>query len=58
MNYNNLIGKFIDPPSGWMYGFPKKFEPLPNETLEEWLVRKGYPEEDVSFALKYLRVIY
>lgn len=53
-----MIGKLVDPPSGWMYGFPKKFEPLPNETLEEWLVRKGYPKQEVNFALQYLRVIY
>ena len=33
-----------DPPSGWMYGFPKEYKPLENESLEETLIRDGYPE--------------
>ena len=35
-----------DPPSGWMYGFPKPFKPLPGETLEETLLRDGYSEKE------------
>lgn len=33
-----------DPPSGWMYGFPKEYAPLPGETTEETLLRDGYPK--------------
>ena len=50
----------IDPPGGWRYGFPK---PLPkdvqrnNNTLE-WLVKEGYPQEEIDkcgdhFYLRY-----
>ena len=34
----------IDPPSGWMYGFPKEIpEDVDNTT--EWLIDNGYPEK-------------
>lgn len=36
--------KMIDPPSGWMYGFPKEIpEDVDNTT--KWLVDNGYPEK-------------
>lgn len=50
-----------DPPSGWMYGFPKK---VPQSVLEDpaklkvFLLESGYPEKDLDLALKYGRVIY
>lgn len=36
----------IDPPSGWMFGFPK---PIPKAAaspphLEDWMIENGYPE--------------
>ena len=37
-----------DPPSGWMYGFPK---PIPEEVvgdMDEWLVSEGYPRSMLS----------
>jgi len=36
--------KFIDPPSGWKYGFPKE---IPPDVVDEkeWLVEQGYPRE-------------
>ena len=35
-----------DPPSGWMYGFPKPYKPLyPREPVEHTLLRDGYPAE-------------
>lgn len=37
-----------DPPSGWMYGFPKEYDPLPNETLKETLIRDGYPASEIN----------
>lgn len=43
---------FIDPPSGWKYGFPK---PAPNnirnmtkKELNEWFIQNGYPETEIS----------
>lgn len=45
----------IDPPAGWMYGFPKVYDAKPGETLQEWLVREGYPRQEVEFAIMHLR---
>ena len=36
---------YIDPPYGWLYGFPKPYTPEENETCEQWLVKNGYPQE-------------
>jgi hypothetical protein len=45
--------KMIDPPSGWMYGFPKV---LPdNVNLRAWLLEQGYPEKDVDWAMDHCR---
>ena len=39
--------KWIDPPSGWKYGFPK---PVPEgvENMFEWLVSEGYPRAEIE----------
>jgi len=39
--------KWIDPPSGWKYGFPKE---LPKGTVNvlEWLVENGYPQAEID----------
>jgi hypothetical protein len=39
---------WIDPPSGWKYGFPKcipanEFEAIFN--MKEWIIQNGYPRE-------------
>ena len=36
--------RYIDPPSGWKFGFPK---PIPNDikNVREWLIQNGYPQE-------------
>lgn len=45
-----------DPPSGWMYGFPKSYNPLPGETLEQTLLRDGYPQKELDWgAAKHCR---
>lgn len=47
-----------DPPSGWKYGFPKPYKPLPEETLEQTLLRDGYPEYELKWgAAKHCRFI-
>lgn len=49
---------YIDPPSGWRYGFPKI---IPNDVIGdhtklcEWLIEEGYPTEDIDLAMKYSR---
>ena len=53
--------KVIDPPEGWMYGFPRA---VPEEILEDdkllkgWLVSHGYPEEKLELAMKHSRYWY
>jgi hypothetical protein len=37
-----------DPPSGWKYGFPKPYLPTEGETLEQTLLRDGYPQREID----------
>lgn len=37
-----------DPPSGWKYGFPKPYRPLDGESLEQTLLRDGYPQKEID----------
>jgi hypothetical protein len=49
---------WYDPPSGWMYGFPKpwpKGVELSTENLEIQLTIEGYPVKDIPLALKHTR---
>jgi len=34
-----------DPPEGWRFGFPRAYAPLEGETLEQTLLRDGYPQK-------------
>lgn len=44
---------YVDPPSGWRWGFPKI---LPEGVDYEQLLRdSGYPEKDIEFAMQYSR---
>jgi hypothetical protein len=45
--------RIIDPPSGWMYGFPKEI-PSNIKDIKKWIVDEGYPEKDLEM-LKYCR---
>jgi hypothetical protein len=44
--------RMIDPPSGWMYGFPK---PIPDDVKDtnEWLVKNGYPKKIIDDLGEY-----
>jgi hypothetical protein len=46
--------KLVDPPSGWMYGFPAVLE----EDYPAQLRKAGYPEEDMELAMRHSRIIY
>lgn len=37
----------IDPPSGWLYGFPK---PIPEDikNVKKWLTENGYPQSEID----------
>ena len=37
--------KWIDPPSGWKYGFPKTFDTEKDGDMYEWLTAIGYSEK-------------
>lgn len=41
----------VDPPSGWMYGFPAALK----EDYPQQLRDAGYPEKDIPMALKHSR---
>ena len=44
---------FVDPPSGWMYGFPreapKNLREMTSDDLCAWLVENGYPHDRVEY---------
>lgn len=46
-----------DPPSGWQFGFPRLYKPLPGESLRDTLLRDGYPEELLDLAENHTRFI-
>lgn len=37
----------IDPPHGYLYGFPKEF-PIEVDNVYEWLVENGYPQHIIN----------
>lgn len=40
----------IDPPDGWLYGFPKEYTATKDEKLTDWLLANGYPEDKLKLA--------
>ena len=46
----------IDPPSGWMYGFPKVIPE--GAKIAEFLRDNGYPKGDIDFAVRWIRMWY
>lgn len=39
---------YIDPPSGWKYGFPKILPEEVDGSVLEWLVENGYPRFEID----------
>ena len=40
---------WIDPPSGWLYGFPKPYtHDRKKETIQQWLLQNGYPQYELD----------
>lgn len=48
---------WVDPPSGWQYGFPKLYTPSEDGDMTEWLVREGYPRHLLT-PTTHVRLIY
>jgi hypothetical protein len=42
MDANEL---FVDPPSGWRYGFPKVWDKAKHPDLTRWMIDNGYPKK-------------
>lgn len=42
---------YVDPPSGWMYGFPAPLQ----EDYKQQLIDAGYPMKDIEFAQQHSR---
>ena len=39
----------IDPPRGYLYGFPKVYDESKEQcTMYEWLAREGYPQSEID----------
>lgn len=38
----------VDPPSGWMYGFPKIIPDDVEGDVRPWLVENGYPQSEID----------
>lgn len=37
---------WVDPPSGWRFGFPKIWDKAKNPDFKLWLTSQGYPEQE------------
>lgn len=35
---------WVDPPSGWAYGFPLLYDPAKDGDMVAWMIASGYPE--------------
>ena len=44
---------FIDPPSGWKWGFPKEapdnLRSMTEDEFHAWLVSSGYPSTEIEY---------
>lgn len=48
---------WIDPPSGWRYGFPKSMpkSEYPPKDFNQWLLDNGYPQKAIDSGGNYYR---
>ena len=45
--------QWVDPAEGWKYGFPKIYDSDTDGTMEEWLLKNGYPKSMIQFPIRY-----
>jgi len=58
-NNIEVKGKFyVDPPSGWQYGFPAPYDEKKDGSLQDFFLSKGYPKKDVKWASENCRSWY
>ena len=53
---NSADEVFVDPPSGWQYGFPALWSRKEYPDVKDFLRAKGYPEEHIEFGTQMLRM--
>lgn len=46
---------YVDPPSGWKYGFPRPYNFETDGPLREFFIKNGYPEKDATWAANNCR---
>ena len=41
---------YVDPPSGWKWGFPKEIpkQVLDDNKVKDWMIENGYPKEEAD----------
>jgi len=44
---------YVDPPSGWRYGFPKVWDEDRDGPLTQWLEAQGYPVESYPNVIRF-----
>ncbi|MDR3296847.1 MAG: hypothetical protein LBS94_01250 [Prevotellaceae bacterium] len=49
--------KYVDPPEGWKYGFPKLYDGEIGESLKKWCIKKGYKPSFNGWD-RYIRIIF
>lgn len=52
--WNEVKNVWVDPPSGWRYGFPKVWDRV--DPLHDWLVKNGYPGWEIAACAEYFQV--
>lgn len=43
---------WIDPDSGWRWGFPKVWDPEEESNLKAWLLKEGHPDPDSVLSIR------
>lgn len=47
---------WIDPPSGWKYGFPKVWDPRKEPDMRKWLLENNYKGTHIDEEWFYVRM--
>ena len=47
---------WVDPPSGWKYGFPKLWDRQESADQLKWLIENGYPQQEIDRCGDYFYV--
>lgn len=47
---------WVDPPSGWKYGFPKVWDKVLHPDFNAWIISEGYPQSLKDYLGKHFYV--